>query len=238
MNSDGAKIVSFSGIDGAGKTTQIDALLAYLQQRGLRTKLFTFWDNVVVLSHFRERVSLKAFRGDEGVGSPDNPIIRRDKNVTAWYVVAFRLVLYALDAFSLRIAVARSSSDPEADVVIFDRYIYDELANLPLNSAMMKFYIRMILHIVPAPHVAFLIDADPVAAASRKPEYPLEFVRKNRNAYLNLAQLAGNLTILPPASVSDTAERIKTVFVQNCLKDLEPTITTVGTEHAAEFPHA
>lgn len=238
MNSDGAKIVSFSGIDGAGKTTQIDALLTYLRQRGLRTKLFTFWDNVVVLSHFRERVSLKAFRGDKGVGSPDNPIIRRDKNVRSWYVVAFRLFLYALDAFSLRMAVARSSSDLEADVVIFDRFIYDELANLPLNSAMMKLYIRMILGIVPAPHVAFLIDADPAAAASRKPEYPLEFVRTNRDAYVSLAMLSGTITILPPASVAETAEGIKTAFVQNCLRGLEPTIPPVGTAHAAEIPRA
>src|SRR5215469_16668376 len=101
MPSTNVKIVSFSGIDGAGKSTQIEGLLDYLREHGLTSKIYTFWDDIAVFSGFRERISLSVFRGDRGVGSPERPIIRCDKNVTSWYVLVFRLVLYLLDACSL-----------------------------------------------------------------------------------------------------------------------------------------
>jgi thymidylate kinase len=38
--------VSFSGIDGAGKSTQIDALCLRLKGDGLRVLLIRFWDDI------------------------------------------------------------------------------------------------------------------------------------------------------------------------------------------------
>ena len=43
-------VVSFSGLDGAGKTTQIDNLRELMHSLGLRETMLTFWDNIVVLS--------------------------------------------------------------------------------------------------------------------------------------------------------------------------------------------
>jgi len=57
-------------------------------------------------------------------------------------------------------------------------------------------FARLVLKLVPQPDIAYVIDADPVAAQTRKPEYPLEFVRRNREAYIRLAQLAGNMTVV------------------------------------------
>jgi pantothenate kinase-related protein Tda10 len=78
MRSNCPKVISFSGIDGAGKSTQIQSLQAHLMNLGFQSTLYTFWDNVVVFPGLRERVSLKAFKGDKGIGSPDKPITRRD----------------------------------------------------------------------------------------------------------------------------------------------------------------
>ncbi len=150
MRSDNVKVISFSGIDGAGKSTQIEALQAHLRDLGFRTTLYTFWDNVVVFPGLREHISFKAFKGDKGVGRPNQPIRRRDKNVTAWYIVAARLFLYLLDAYSLRVAVSGSLCSG-ADFVIFDRYIYDELANLPLHRPTVRLYVsRGLPHPEPA----------------------------------------------------------------------------------------
>ena len=220
MPSGNAKIVSFSGIDGAGKSTQIETLRVYLRELGLSSKVYTFWDDVVVLSRFRERVSLSVFKGDRGVGSPDRPIVRRDKNVSSWYVIAFRLLLYMLDACHLCMMVAAPGTD--ADVVIFDRYIYDELANLQLRSRLARFYIRLLLKFTPGPEVAFLLDAEPEAAYVRKPEYPLEFVRDNRENYLRLARLAG-MTVVPPLPIEEAkANMLASVskLLSGCSKEL------------------
>ena len=216
MRLDNVKVVSFSGIDGAGKSTQIEALQSYLREMGLRSTLYTFWDNVVVFPGLREHLSFKAFKGDKGIGSPDKPIVRRDKNVTSWYITAIRLFLYLLDAYSLRVAVS-GSSDTEDDVIIFDRYIYDELANLPLKNWLVLSYVRLLMGLIPKPDIAFVVDADPEAAHIRKPEYPLEFVRKNRDSYIALSHVV-RMTVLPPRSVEETTAKIKDSISQLCLR--------------------
>ena len=46
-------VVSFSGIDGSGKTTQIEALLAWLRDTGLRVHMLRFWDDIAVFGRMR-----------------------------------------------------------------------------------------------------------------------------------------------------------------------------------------
>ncbi len=200
--------VSFSGIDGAGKSTQISELESWLQQSGLTTKLVTFWDEVVVLSSFREFLSRKAFKGDQGIGSPGKPVNRRDKNVTSWPVIALRFFLYFLDAMSLTLKV-HAVRKSHTDVVIFDRYIYDELANLPLRHRIARAFIWIILKLVPSPDVAYLIDAEPIEARTRKPEYPLDFLFRNREAYLTLSQLAGDVAVIEPGPIESMQNKIR-----------------------------
>jgi thymidylate kinase len=208
-----AKIVSFSGIDGAGKSTQISALEAWLRETGRTTKLLTFWDDIVVGSRFREAMSHAAFKGDKGVGSPEKPLERRDKNVTSWPVIAARYLLYFADAINLyRTVVSARRSD--FDVVIFDRYIYDELANLPLKRWPARAFIWLVLKIVPKPDIAYIVDADPEAARARKPEYPLEFLRRNREAYLSLALFSGNITVIEPLSIDAAKVKIQQEFLR------------------------
>src|ERR1700732_3802072 len=123
------KLVSFSGIDGSGKSTQIEALRVRLNDMGLRVVVITFWDDVAKLKGIREVSGHTLFKGEKGVGTPKRPINRRDKNVRSWYMTLVRYGLYFVDAVSLRVVVNRALR-ADADVVIFDRYHYDELANL------------------------------------------------------------------------------------------------------------
>lgn len=205
-----AKIVTFSGIDGAGKSTQIEALQSYLEEKGFRSVLYSFWDDVVAFARIREFLSHKAFKGDKGVGSPDRPIQRRDKNVSSWYTIAIRLFFYLLDALSLRLTLARVPAG--ADVIVFDRYIYDELANLPLSRPFIRLYVRLLLAISPKPMIAYLVDADPDAAYLRKPEYPLEFLRQNRDSYIRLSHLIPSMRIVAPGSVDEISSVVRRLF--------------------------
>ena len=214
MGISSVKLVSFSGIDGAGKSTQIEAFCRHLQESGAQFTLFRFWDDVVALARFREQASLKAFKGEAGIGSPEKPVRRRDKNVRSWYLTTFRLLLYLLDALRLCMVIARSA-DSGVDYLVFDRYIYDELANLPLQSWATRFYVRVLMLFIPKPDVAFLLDADPEAATLRKPEYPLEFVRQNREAYLRLSRLV-HMTVVPPLPVNQTSAFIRDAVEQSC----------------------
>jgi thymidylate kinase len=199
--------VSFSGVDGAGKSTQIEALRAALEQQGLRVRIIQFWDEIAALTGLREGAGHRIFKGEKGVGSPDKPVNRRDKNVRSWPMSMVRLGLYLLDALSTRIRV-RQALRSGADVFIFDRYIYDQFANLNLRHPLQRAYVRAVMCLVPRPDVSYILDADPAQARARKPEYPLEFIHLNRQNYLDLASLLGGLTVIPPGPVPQVHEQI------------------------------
>src|SRR5579859_1245846 len=195
----GIPAVSFSGLDGAGKSTQIERLRCYLEERGMQVRVVRFWDDVAVLTQFREDAGHRIFRGEKGVGTPEAPVNRRDKNVRGWPMTCLRLFIYFLDALSLR-RVYRRAVRCGANFIIFDRYIYDELANLKLSSRALSAYARFIFRLVPKPGIRIVLDADPEAARARKPEYPLEFLNFNRSAYLNLGRML-ELSVIPPGDI-------------------------------------
>jgi hypothetical protein len=196
------RFVSFSGIDGAGKSTQIESLRARIEEAGLRVLLINFWEDVASLTRTREVTGHTLFRGDKGVGTPAAPISRRDKNVRSWWMTWVRLGLYFLDAVSLRFVI-RKALRSHADFIICDRYIYDELANLALQNPAIRAYVGMIMKFVPRPDIRYLLDADPIQTFARKPEYPLGFLHTSRASYLALSDLVGGMTIIPPMSFRD-----------------------------------
>jgi len=190
-------LISFSGIDGAGKSTQIENLTAHLRAADRQVLLITFWDNVATLKSVREDIGHKVFKGDKGVGRPEAPIHRRDKNVRSPVMTIVRLAIYFLDALSLR-KVVRGAFRSGADAVIFDRYIYDEFANLNLQSAATRLYVRGVMKLVPRPALSFVLDADPDEAHARKPEYPLDFLHSNRQSYLTLSRILADIHVIAP----------------------------------------
>jgi thymidylate kinase len=199
--------VSFSGIDGAGKSTQIDALRAAAQQAGMRVRTIRFWDDVALLTGLRETSGHRIFKGDKGIGSPSNPISRRDKNVRSWKMTCVRLLLYTLDAISARLNVARVARG-DTDFVIYDRFIYDQLANLNLRNPLLRGYVRLVTWFVPRPDISYVLDADPTEARARKPEYPLDFIYENRCAYLELSRLIGGITVIPPGTTAEVKREV------------------------------
>jgi thymidylate kinase len=204
--------VSFSGVDGAGKSTQIAALRTWLEAEGLRVATIAFWDNIATLTGIREGAGHKIFKGEKGVGRPEAPVDRRDKNVQSWQMTCVRFCLYALDAISTRINVKRALRS-DADFVIFDRYIYDQFANLRLRGGFVGAYVKTLMKIVPRPDISYVLDADPQAARARKPEYPLDFIYINRRAYLDLSEMLGGITVIAAGPIDQMkAEVLRHAF--------------------------
>jgi thymidylate kinase len=200
-------LISFSGLDGSGKSTQIAALEAHLRAQGLRTLTLAFWDDVVVGTKWREGFVHKVYKSEKGVGAPGKPVERRDKNVRKWYLSIARHLLYALDAVNLSIVVGHALRSG-VDAVILDRYIYDELANLPLTNPLTRLYVRAVHAFVPRPDVAYLLDVDVEAARARKPEYPVDFMRTCRIAYFELDRMLGMMTVISPLPLDEASEEV------------------------------
>lgn len=216
-------IVSFSGIDGAGKSTQIQKLREYLAAHGVAIKELTFWDNVVMFPRMRAGFSRRVLQSDGSIGSPDKPADRRDKNTQNAPLLFGRSVLHLFDVVNLRRVVNKAKAE-NSGVVIFDRYIYDQLAALPMQSWWARAFARVLLRIAPKPDLSYVLDADPEVARARKPEYPLEFMRKYRSSYLVLRKMA-NLQLIPPGDVDQVHQAIVDRFRDCALqKEIDSTV--------------
>ncbi len=201
-------IVSFSGIDGAGKSTQISKLCNLLTESGLKIKQLAFWDNVVAFPRLRAGFSHRFLDSEGGVGAPEKPVHRNDKNVRSLPLTLGRSALFFTDAVNLRRQI-RLAERERPDVIIFDRFLYDQLATLPLRNALASAYARFLLSIVPKPDLPCLLDANPEEARVRKPEYPIDFLHRYRASYLDLKEIAGLTLIAPqgPEQVHQTIVR-------------------------------
>lgn len=229
MESKKPMLVSFSGLDGSGKSTQIENLTNHLHSLGLKTLRLAFWEDVVVGTKYREGFVHKVYGSEKGIGEPGKPVNRRDKNVRKWYLSLARHGLYLLDALHLCEVVARARR-LRPDVVIMDRYIYDQLANLPLDNPLSRIFAKTIHSFVPRPDVAYLLDADVEAARARKPEYPVEFMHKSRAAYMRLPDLLRTITVIPPLGLEDAKTAVVVAFNRAMAR---PRTTALASDGAA-----
>lgn len=206
-------LISFSGLDGSGKTTQIAALREAISLLGMRSALLTFWDDVVVATGCRAGFVHKVLGSEQGVGAPGSPVKRRDKNVRSGYLTVMRHFLYLADAVHLRIVLRRARRVGNR-VIVTDRYLYDELANLPLENRFSAAFAKLLAWIAPRPDLIFLLDTDPELARARKPEYSVNFMRHSRRRYFRLAQLLGYMTIIPPLALEDARREVLASFLR------------------------
>jgi len=201
-------LISFSGIDGAGKTTQIERLASHLENRGLRVLCLSFWEHVAIWPKLRAGIG---YRSIDRHAAPPNDLSfspKNNKHVRKWYLTFARSGFYLLDIGRLHSLLSQQNAR-RYDVVIFDRYIYDQLANVYSRSFAARTYGKLLVNLAPVPDLAFVVDASPAEAFARKPEYPLEFVYRNRRSFLNLREVHPSLIIISSASAEEVAQEIQ-----------------------------
>ena len=204
-------VVSFSGVDGSGKSSQATALARTVHALGGRptvlwTRLtFDRWIDVVaapVKAALRARSSIRRSRpttGAAAAGDADAARELRERN--SLVALAWSTVVVFANALSRRRGVRRARR--AGKVVICDRYTLDALAQLRHQyGAARSFRLQSAIaeRLPPRPDLAFFLDVDPTTAWERKSdEFTAEALVRHAETYraeaarLGVIRLDGSL---------------------------------------------
>lgn len=168
------KLISFCGLDGCGKTTQIKRLIRWLEGNGYKVYL---------------------------TKQPTDFV--RKSEIFRTYMDSQEHDAYDYRALSLLCASDRvqhcnrviSQKLKEGYIVISDRYFYSCLANLIARGFEDDMWIYEVAKFVPKPDLSFFLDLpveDAIARVRKRPEekdryIDLELEKKLHDLYLNIA---------------------------------------------------
>jgi thymidylate kinase len=169
-------LITFSGLDGAGKSTLVRWLQQTLERQNRRVVVFHMNDHVGVYAYLRR------LRNQLGGAPPKNGgtgALRRVRDAVLWGRL-LRRVIYPLDLL-LFLGYRLYHESIHRRVVIMDRYFYDILVDV--SSERSRRWIRWLKRITPTPTLPLLLDTGPEQAFARKGEYSLAYRRDRWTAY-------------------------------------------------------
>lgn len=215
-------LITFSGLDGAGKSTLIDWLKGELERRHRVVTVLHMTDNVGVYATVRAlRDGLRRLTGRKNVVEPDlprmagevprqdthGPVARRVRALLWWlrdtllWNKPIRRALYPVDllifqAFRFYIEALRGR------VLVTDRYFYDTLVDVADDGRW--FWVRLLERVTPAPDVPVFLEISPEESFARKGEYTVPYLARRRAAYGAVQPLVARALVLHNTDLTTT----------------------------------
>ncbi len=187
-------LITFSGLDGAGKSTLIEWLRAALEEQRQPVVVLHLEHDLGVYASARwlrdglehlvrgRRSNGAAARGAASIGGPQGGVAmlaRRIRNALVWSKVIRRLI-YPVDVLVF-LCYRAYFEGIQRRILIMDRYFYDILVDV--SSGQRWGWIRLLKRITPTPTLPVLLDIGPEEAYARKGEYSVEYLRNRWAAY-------------------------------------------------------
>ncbi len=229
-------LITFSGLDGAGKSTLIAELKRWLGARGHGVTVLTMYDDVSAYSYVRRlrdcitkpAGSVAETASGVPVPSPSRParvfgdpcedvsdktglwprLLYGVIRSRALRRAALMLDLISLFAHRLRVEVWKRH------ILITDRYLYDTLADVADRRGSGWWYIRLVVWLAPTPTVPVFVDVPAAKAYERKHEYSVEYMEWRRAAYRRIFGWVPHPLVLANENLDMTVQALERAVEQ------------------------
>jgi len=222
-------LITFSGLDGAGKSTLTDWLKETLERQGRRVAVFHMNDHVGAYAYVRTlrnwlfggpRRGFAAPGESEAPSAPANatqgayPGLRERMwrlRVAIVWSKPLRRLLYTLDLlvfWGYRLYLEKG----KRQILIMDRYFYDTLVDV--SDGRNWFWIRVLQRITPTPEVPVFLDIGPEESFSRKGEYSVPYLRKRWAAYKTVFPWVRSGVTLANSDLNDAKAVLQRVVME------------------------
>ena len=223
-------LITFSGLDGAGKSTLIEWLRAELVRQQRTVRVFHMNDDVGVYAYLRavrdrlkrmvhSRNGVATLRTTPENGLPPGPPsaglragLRRVRNAVLWNK-PIRRALYPIDLLiflGYRLYFERI----RGEVLIMDRYFYDTLVDLADGGSFTA--VRLLKRLTPTPHLPVFLEITPSESYARKGEYSVDYLSRRWTAYRTIAPWVRSAVVLVNEHLGETEAALKTVVLDRC----------------------